>query len=130
MNHDSLPDVFTCPGALYIYKIECSINGKVYIGRTASPRHRKETHFGTLKRNRHKNASLQNDFNRFGIDAFSFEILEKCFRNRSNSECIDGGREKAYMEKYNSHSFDSGYNFNDPIWNRKWKDSPWTRTKS
>jgi group I intron endonuclease len=61
-----------------VYKIECLINNRMYIGSTVNFMVRKSSHLSTLKKNNHRNSDLQNDFNKYGIDNFSFTIIEEC----------------------------------------------------
>ncbi len=61
-----------------IYKIENSVNQKVYIGSTNNFNYRKQTHFKLLKSNKHHSAKLQNAFNKYGEENFKFEILVRC----------------------------------------------------
>jgi group I intron endonuclease len=60
-----------------IYCIENTINGKSYIGGTDSIKRRFASHKRDLKRGNHRNAHLQNAWNKYGKDAFRFEILEE-----------------------------------------------------
>ena len=58
-----------------IYLIECGINNKVYIGNTNDFRSRYQKHLWYLKRNRHPNKNLQEDFSRYGQEAFTYKML-------------------------------------------------------
>ena len=60
-----------------IYKITCESNGKFYIGRTTDYHSRISRHKRDLINNVHKNCVMQNCFNKHGIDAFSFELIEE-----------------------------------------------------
>lgn len=61
----------------FIYYIECE--GKVYIGSTSRKTNtRKSEHFSKLSKNKHPNKHLQNAYNKYGKDRFSFGILEEC----------------------------------------------------
>lgn len=60
-----------------IYEILNKITDKRYIGYcTVSFGDRRDTHFSCLRGGYHFNQKLQEDFNRFGIDAFEFNIVE------------------------------------------------------
>lgn len=60
-----------------IYCIKCSSNNRVYIGCTYNLDKRKKEHLNELKRNKHYNKSLQDDFNKFGISEFSIFAVEQ-----------------------------------------------------
>lgn len=68
--HESVPNV---PG---IYRITCVATGKIYIGSAVNLRKRRKEHFGSLQRNEHHNIKLQRAWNKYGPDAFAFDILE------------------------------------------------------
>jgi len=61
-----------------IYKIENLKNGHIYIGSATNLNGRKNTHFFSLRRNKHKNKHLQSAFNLYGEDNFVFVVLEYC----------------------------------------------------
>lgn len=60
-----------------IYKIINIINNKIYVGSTINIRHRWKCHIKTLNSNRNKCKLLQRAWNKYGGDAFKFEILEE-----------------------------------------------------
>jgi group I intron endonuclease len=64
------------PNASGIYKITCTTNKRIYIGSAVSLRKRKSEHFSYLQQNKHINPHLQNAWNKYGEQAFTFEILE------------------------------------------------------
>jgi len=59
-----------------IYRITNTANGKVYIGSTSEFKHRFRAHVNNLLANRHVNTYLQNEFNKYGEQAFEIEALE------------------------------------------------------
>lgn len=59
-----------------IYKITCAANDKIYIGSSNNLRQRWNEHRSDLTRNVHKNAHLQNAWNKYGEQSFVFEIVE------------------------------------------------------
>lgn len=63
----------TVPG---IYKITCTANNKIYIGSSVNLQKRKRDHFYELRRNNHNNSKLQRAWNKYGEQAFIFEVLE------------------------------------------------------
>jgi len=61
-----------------VYKITCLINNKIYIGQTIDYKDRIRHHKSKLKRNCNDNKYLQEDYNKYGLNNFTFEILEEC----------------------------------------------------
>lgn len=61
-----------------IYTITNKATGKLYIGESLDIYRRwHDEHIPQLRKNRHYNKELQNDFNKYGEEKFSFEILER-----------------------------------------------------
>lgn len=84
-----------------IYKIENLINGKVYIGQSTDIKERWASHKRIIFENNKesnikKNYPLYLAFKKYGIENFSFEILEECESSFLNE------REIFYIQKYNS----------------------------
>jgi hypothetical protein len=61
-----------------IYKIENLINGKCYIGQSINLYYREYIHFNNLKNNKKNNIYLQNAYNKYGEENFSFSIILYC----------------------------------------------------
>ena len=63
-----------------IYAIRCSVNGRVYVGRTKNLEQRIRAHHLELqkgyKRNM-RNPAFQQDYDEYGLDAFKVFVLEK-----------------------------------------------------
>ena len=84
----------------YIYKITNILNQKSYIGKTIrDPEIRWNEHKQDSK---HPNLPLQRAFKKYGINSFSFEIIEEV-----KEELLDE-REKYYIKKFNTYK--QGYN--------------------
>lgn len=81
----------------YIYKITNKITKQNYIGQTIDINRRRNTHFNTLKNNRHENPKLQASWNKYGADNFSFESWEFQIKNPEELNIL----ECEYIEKYN-----------------------------
>lgn len=79
----------------YIYIIQNTENGKFYVGRTNDPQARKRGHLSELRRGIHGNPKLQNAFNKYGIDSFTFSVVDCC-----SSELIRD-REQEWFDKFN-----------------------------
>lgn len=61
-----------------IYTITNKVTGKLYIGESLDIYRRwHDEHIPQLRKNRHYNKELQNDFNKYGEENFVFEILER-----------------------------------------------------
>lgn len=59
-----------------IYKITCKANGKFYIGSAVNFNRRKREHLNCLRNNFHINHFLQSAWNKYGEEAFVFELIE------------------------------------------------------
>jgi predicted GIY-YIG superfamily endonuclease len=59
-----------------VYKIVCLKNGKLYYGQTSCFIRRCYQHLSFLKEKKHSCIELQKDVNRYGLDAFVFEVSE------------------------------------------------------
>jgi len=58
-----------------IYKITCSLNGRMYIGESSVPYQRKAQHFSKLTNVKYSNKSLQDDIQQYGKHNFTFEMI-------------------------------------------------------
>lgn len=67
-----------------IYKIENLINHTVYIGQSINVDARLKTHKRALRKNRHHNELLQNDYNKFGEESFTFNLIQNCEKEQLN----------------------------------------------
>lgn len=99
-----------------IYAIRCLVNQRMYIGRSSRLEgkfSRLWEHRNLLKNGRSHNADLQRDFDQYGIEQFSFEVIEECTR----MELKD--LEKQYLEEFESQL----YNVPRRSWNRHLSES-------
>ena len=87
-----------------IYQIRNTKNNKVYIGQSKRITYRKSQHRRELKDGKHYNIYLQRSFDKYGEDAFVFEVLEYCHEEYLNE------RERYWIEKKESEYADKGYN--------------------
>lgn len=89
----------------FIYMIKCRANNKVYIGKTNSIKKRCMQHVYGLRNGKHANKLLQKDYDQFGEDAFSFEVLAQ---TDIHSRYVDV--ERNYILKYQAYDPNHGYN--------------------
>lgn len=92
-----------------IYKIENLINGKIYIGQSIDIKDRFSSHkrIPSSSEEIKKHYPLYRAFNKYGLENFSFEIIEQCEKNQLNE------REKYWIDYYHSYYKDplgNGYN--------------------
>jgi len=91
-----------------IYQIVNNINNKVYIGSTLkSFKYRFKSHIYLLKRNKYENPILQNAWNKYGDDKFTFKIIES-FNNISSEKLLK--LEEHHINQYNTTNRKYGYN--------------------
>lgn len=92
-----------------IYKIQNLIDGKIYIGQSVHIQARFNQHKSEAKNGNTR--PLYNAIRKYGIENFSFEIIEECPKEKLNE------REVYWIKKYNS--FNNGYNLtpggNEPV---------------
>ena len=93
----------------YIYLLRNNANGKVYVGRTGKFDDRKKMHINELRLNRHSNKMLQDDYNKYGEDVFSFEIVFKTEMHLTRTNL-----EQAFMVALRTYDDRYGYNRKDP----------------
>lgn len=93
-----------------IYKIENLINGKIYIGQSVDIHERWLEHKRVNERTSaldKQQYPLYRSFKKYGLENFSFEILEECSRDKLNE------REKYWIAYYHTYINDpnnNGYN--------------------
>lgn len=76
-----------------VYIFRNTINGKCYIGSTVMTlKKRMEHHLWHLRENKHKNNHFQSAWNKYGEDAFEYDILEVC----DKKDCLV--REQYYLD--------------------------------
>lgn len=85
-----------------IYTIKNIVNNKQYIGSSINPHKRKNSHFGELKNQKHKNIKLQRAYDKYGKDSFIFEVIE----------FVEIKEELIEKEQYYINLFKPEYNIN------------------
>lgn len=73
-----------------IYAIVSRRSKKIYIGETQNLKTRYSNHLSQLRYNRHPSKRLQEEFNKFGKENFSYVVLMKCpeFLRRANEDAF------------------------------------------
>lgn len=82
-----------------IYKITNTVTSDFYIGSSVDIKYRWYKHKRELELNHHVNNHLQNAWNKYGEENFSFEIVQECDKNH----LLD-------QEQYNIDSLNPAYN--------------------
>ena len=85
-----------------IYKITNTINGKQYIGKSSRLSERWPEHKHKLNNNKHFNPHLQHAWNKYGENAFEFNVIKYCKEKYLNRF------EKLYIKIYDTTK--NGYN--------------------
>jgi hypothetical protein len=85
-----------------IYEIINKINGKKYIGSSSNLNYRKNSHFRDLKNNKHHCKYLQNSYNKYGNENFTFNIIEIINYNEDKIILKDNllTKEQFYIDKF------------------------------
>lgn len=90
-----------------IYKITQTATGKFYIGSSRDIYARWDEHRSSLRRGKHHSKRLQNAWNKYGADAFQFELVEAC-------EQCDGAqlliREQYWLDSTKCYDKKIGFN--------------------
>lgn len=96
-----------------IYVIQCMTTGKCYIGQSKDIHNRLLSHKASLKINKHRNPKLQNSYNKYGENNFSYNTLILC-----DIDVIDI-HEVFYIKLFdsivNGFNLESGGNLNKTI---------------
>lgn len=104
-----------------VYKITNNISGKIYIGESENIDRRWKEHLTDFENNNHCNKQLQTDFNNYGKDSFTFEVIESIKISDTENESVSNiklkmmliCRESIFIKKYNT--IKSGYNIIDTL---------------
>lgn len=85
-----------------IYKITNNINNKIYIGQSVDIEHRLKEHKKPYNWNREKSKMLYQAFQKYGLENFTFEVIEECKEDQLDI------REQYWIDYYDSYR--NGYN--------------------
>ena len=92
-----------------IYCIQNTLNGKNYVGQSVDITHRLQTHRRKLRLSQHSNPHLQAAWNKYGEEAFLFQMLCECLE--SELDALEGH----YMAVLRSLNTELGYNLEQVV---------------
>lgn len=108
-----------------IYSIRNTANNKRYIGISSDYPNRKRIHIWGMKNGRHKNLKLQRAVDKYGFDAFQFEVIEEL---NDDDRLLALTKEHEFIRKYDSYY--NGYNQSEGFeFSFLYKESEETREK-
>lgn len=113
-----------------LYLIHCKQDNKIYIGSSKNMHKRKLQHLNALRSNRHHSYLLQEAFNEFGEEQFTFYII-RLFNGDRIDETDEAIRERKiqkaikHSEKFLMDIFYPEFNVeSDTTGSRHWQDNP------
>jgi len=116
-----------------IYSILNKENGKIYVGQSVKPNKRLSQHRSQLRGEYHPNHHLQNAFNKYGEEAFEFNVLEYCDDDKLNDNEIWWINYFDSMNQSKGYNLqtggDSNYSFPDEIKEKIKSNTPIKREK-
>lgn len=95
-----------------IYQIRNVFNGRVYIGSSFDIAARWREHKYDLRMNRHRNQHLQNAYNKYGKDAFVYEVLEILDEDQKE---LQFEREQYWIDLKEACNKTKGYNIQKEV---------------
>ena len=103
-----MSELAECKNPKYIYVITNNVNQKKYVGRTKNPENRFKAHMFALKSRAHYNKLLQMDFDKYGEEAFSMEVVD--YGNNLRM----GFHETRWITFLQTYKEEYGYNTKEP----------------
>ena len=91
-----------------IYRIKNTLNGRVYIGSSITPEHRKQTHLKALKAGKHYNKLMQRDYTEQNGEGFRYSTIDTCTEEDRNIV------ELMHINENSSFVSSGGYNVGIP----------------
>lgn len=95
-----------------VYCIKNIKNNKVYIGQSININRRRYDHKRLLEQGKHNNIYLQREFNKYGSDSFTFEIIKYCPIEELDNCEIQLIKELQCMDNKYGYNMESGGNKN------------------
>lgn len=97
------------PNSSGVYRIRNLLDGKVYIGSCKVFKQRAGQHSSRLEKNKHHNRHLQNAWNKYGSNAFLFEVLKPIAGGRLERTAYE---QKLFDEHCSKGTWSECYNNN------------------
>lgn len=98
----------------YVYEIYNDVTQRRYIGLSAKPTKRFQSHLTNLRNHTHTAEGINKDYVQYGEEHFFFRIIDTA---KSKEEGLT--KERRHIVNNRSYVPEYGYNGNDPRWNRK-----------
>lgn len=92
-----------------VYLIKCKSENKVYIGQSKNIKRRYVCHISKLRKHNHPNKYLQEAFDKYGENDFSYEVLVELKNDDFNRQKLYD-LETSYISLYRSDNKGFGYN--------------------
>lgn len=106
----------------YVYAIRNTKTKRIYIGRTWNVQNRCRQHMTALYYHRHENELMQSDYDKYGLDSFTFSVIDVIAENTGYY------KEHEWMRRFNTTDPDFGYNFRERlIQNDEWAEPEWVK---
>ena len=93
-----------------VYQIRNTVNGRIYVGSSLDIAARWREHKYDLRMNKHRNHHLQNAYNKYGKEAFVYEVLEILESKESQFE-----REQYWIDLKEACNKKKGYNIQSEV---------------
>ena len=102
-----------------VYALQHNITGRIYVGLTKHLKERIYSHLYALRKNRHVNKGMQDDFNKYGEDFSIFKLEDvDCTQHVGYATNMPTAREKYWQCKLKTYDPAHGYNREDPKYRR------------
>lgn len=99
-------ELAACDGEILgIYQIRNAVNGKVYVGQSRDVRRRWKRHQATITARKHENIHLQRAWDKYGGEAFVFEVLEIVDDENALTD-----KEQCWIDRCQASDDNYGYN--------------------
>lgn len=110
----------TLRGVVGVYQIRNTINDKIYIGSSTNIFKRFRQHYDDIRKQKHRNVHMLQEYNKYGLDVFEWSVLEVVEQKDDlyNREQYWLDITRSYDTGYNEHpkaGTSKGYKFRDGL---------------